>query len=63
MKKLAYIAAAMIAAAGCRSFEPNPIDWEAEALRGATNEVRIASADDAATLALAGNRPIHLKRA
>lgn len=62
MKKLASIAAAMIAAAGCRSFEPNPIDWEAEALRGATTEVRIASVDDAATLALAGNRQLNAMR-
>ncbi len=62
MKKIASIAAALIAAAGCRSFKPAPIDWEAEARGGVTNEVRIASADDAATLALAGNRDLNAMR-
>ena len=37
---------------GCRSYEPKPVDWEAEALSGVTNEVRITSLDDAATFAL-----------
>ena len=49
-------------AAGCRSYEPNPIDWEIEARCGVTNVIRISSAEDAATLALVGNRELNAMR-
>lgn len=63
MKKLPAIAAtALFATAGCRSFEPKPVDWNEEARIGVTGEVRIASLDDAATLALAGNRRLNAMR-
>ena len=47
---------------GCRSYEPKPIDWNEEASAGVTNEVRIASLDDAVTLALIGNRELNALR-
>ena len=47
---------------GCRSYEPKPIDWNEEASTGVTNEVRIASLDDAVTLALIGNRELNALR-
>ena len=47
---------------GCRSYEPKPIDWNEEANAGVTNEVRIASLDDAVTLALIGNRELNALR-
>ena len=63
MKRLLCIAAFTAAVfAGCRSYEPKPVDWESEALSGVTNEVRIASLDDAATLALIGNRKLNAMR-
>ena len=47
---------------GCRSYEPKPINWNEEANAGVTNEVRIASLDDAVTLALIGNRELNALR-
>ena len=43
--------------AGCRSYEPRPIDWaaEARAWTDATNVVRLASCEDAALVARIGN--------
>ena len=48
--------------AGCRSYEPKPIDWEAEAAQGTTNSVRLATLDDAATVALVANPELNLLR-
>ena len=36
-----FAAFAATFAAGCRSYEPNPIDWEIEARCGVTNVIRI----------------------
>ena len=47
---------------GCRSYEPKPIDWNEEANAGVTNEVRIASLEDAVMLALVGNRELNALR-
>ena len=58
--RFAALAAAL--AAGCRSYESRPVDWEAEAQAGATNIVRILSVEDAATLALVGNRELNAMR-
>ena len=43
--------------AGCRSYEPRPIDWaaEARAWTESTNVVRLASCEDAALVACIGN--------
>ena len=57
---MASLAAGILS--GCRSYEPKPIDWNEEASLGATNEVRIASLDDAVTLALIGNRELNALR-
>lgn len=57
-----FLALAAASVAGCRSYEPNPIDWEAEAQAGATNVVRISSVEDAAVLALVGNRELNAMR-
>lgn len=50
------------AAAGCRSYEASPIDWKAEARSGVTNVIRISSLEDAAELALVGNRELNAMR-
>ncbi len=47
---------------GCQSYEEVRIDWEAEMKSGVTNEVRLSSPDDAAYLALVGNREINALR-
>ncbi len=47
---------------GCRSYEEKPIDWEVEAHAGDTNELVIASLEDAVSLALIGNRDINRER-
>ena len=57
---MASLAAGILS--GCRSYEPKPIDWNKEASAGVTNEVRIASLDDAVTLALIGNRELNALR-
>ncbi|MBQ3098748.1 MAG: TolC family protein [Kiritimatiellae bacterium] len=57
---MALLAAGILC--GCRSYEPKPIDWNEEANAGVTNEVRIASLDDAVTLALIGNRELNAMR-
>ena len=57
---MALLAAGILC--GCRSHEPKPIDWNEEANAGVTNEVRIASLDDAVTLALIGNRELNALR-
>jgi len=63
MKRIHYfLALPVLAFAGCIHYEPAPIDWEAEASAGVTNEVRLASAEDAAALALVGNREINTLR-
>ena len=50
------------AAAGCRSYEASPIDWKAEVRSGVTNVIRISSLEDAAELALVGNRELNAMR-
>ena len=45
---LCLCAGLLAALAGCRSYEPKPIDWAAEARRGATNEVVFANLDEVA---------------
>ena len=57
---MALLAAGILC--GCRSYEPKPIDWNEEANADVTNEVRIASLDDAVTLALIGNRELNALR-
>ena len=57
---MASLAAGILS--GCRSYEPKSIDWNEEASAGVTNEVRIASLDDAVTLALIGNRELNALR-
>ncbi|MBR6587225.1 MAG: TolC family protein [Kiritimatiellae bacterium] len=57
---MALLAAGILC--GCRSYEPKPIDWNEEANAGVTNEVHIASLDDAVTLALVGNRELNALR-
>ena len=64
LPKQSLVAASLVAGifCGCRSYEPKPIDWNNEANAGVTNEVRIASLDDAVTLALVGNRELNAMR-
>ena len=64
LSKQSLIAASLLAGifCGCRSYEPRPIDWNEEANAGVTNEVRIASLDDAVMLALVGNRELNALR-
>ena len=57
-----YVILCLMSVVGCRSYEPKPIDWEAEAARGATNSVRLATLDDAATVALVANPGLNLLR-
>ena len=57
---MALLAAGILC--GCRSYEPKPIDWNEEANAGVTNEVRIASLEDAVMLALVGNRELNALR-
>ena len=47
---------------GCSSYEPKPIDWEAESRTGTTNNLFISSVEDAAMIALSGNRELNAKR-
>lgn len=54
--------AAALALGGCRAYVPAPVDWDAECASGATGTVRLASPDDAARLALVGNREINARR-
>ncbi len=56
---LAFTAASVT---GCRTYEANPIDWEAEARVGVTNVISISSVEDAAELALVGNRELNAMR-
>lgn len=56
---LAFAAALL---AGCRSYEANPIDWDAEAKADVTNVIHISSVEDAAELALVGNRELNAMR-
>ena len=49
-------------ASGCRSYEPKPIDWEAEARVGAKNEIGITSLEEATVIALIGNRNLNAMR-
>lgn len=63
MKSFAAMAfAASLLVAGCRSYEPKDVDWESESRAGVTNEVCIASLDDAVLLALTGNRKLNALR-
>ena len=64
LTKQSLIAASLAAGifCGCRSYEPKPIDWNDEANAGVTNEVRIASLEDAVMLALVGNRELNALR-
>ena len=64
LTKQSLIAASLAAGifCGCRSYEPKPIDWNEEANAGVTNEVRIASLEDAVMLALIGNRELNALR-
>lgn len=55
-------AGALAALAGCRSYEARPIDWAAEARRGATNDVAFASLDEVAQTALIGNPALNRLR-
>ena len=55
-------ALAAVCAGGCRSYEPHPVDWEAESRAGVTNAVRLSSVEDAAVLALIGNRELNALR-
>ena len=52
----------LAALAGCRSYEPKPIDWAVEARRGATNEVVFANLDEVAQTALIGNPALNRLR-
>lgn len=59
---VATVAAVLACAAGCRAYEPKPVDWDAELSTGVVPEIRLASPNDAATLALVGNRRINALR-
>jgi outer membrane protein TolC len=47
---------------GCQNYTPAPINWESEWRTDTTNHVHVASPDDAARLALVGNREINALR-
>ncbi len=47
---------------GCQSYEPKPIDWDAEAKVGVTNAVEFASLDEIAQMAVIGNPELNLLR-
>lgn len=48
--------------AGCRSYEPKPIDWKSEVCTGMSNELHIATLEDASVVALIGNRELNTLR-
>ena len=60
MRALALLVLAL--AAGCRHYEPRPVDWTAELSRTATNRVSIASPDAAELIALMGNPDLNRLR-
>ena len=62
VKMFYLLAFAAALTAGCRSYEASPIDWGDEARSGVTNVVRISSVEDAAELALVGNRALNAMR-
>ena len=62
MKIFCLAAFAVASTAGCRSYEASPIDWKAEARSSVTNVIRISSLEDAAELALVGNRELNAMR-
>ena len=62
VKMLCLAAFAAALTAGCRSYEASPVDWEAEARLGVTNVIHISSVEDAAELALVGNRELNAMR-
>ncbi len=57
-----FLLPTLVLLGGCRSYEAKPIDWVAEARMDATNEIVLASVEDAVALALVGNREINRKR-
>ena len=61
-RALCLCAGLLAALAGCRSYEPKPIDWAVEARRGATNEVVFANLDEVAQMALIGNPALNRLR-
>ena len=61
-RRILFIAMLPLCVVGCRSYEPKPIDWEAEAARGVTNSVRLVTLDDAASVALVANPGLNLLR-
>ncbi len=52
----------LLALIGCQSYEPKPIDWEAEAKVGVTNTVVFANLDEVAQMAVIGNPELNLLR-
>ena len=64
LTKLSLLMASLAAGllCGCKTYESKPIDWNEESNAGVTNEVRIASLEDAVTLALVGNRELNALR-
>ena len=56
------VLAAAAAVSGCAGYVEKPIDWRDGARSGANGEVRLSSPDDAAELALVGNREINALR-
>lgn len=62
MKLPTVLTAAALGLAGCRSYTPSPVDWEAEIAGGVTGAVRLAAPADAAALALVGNRALNTRR-
>ena len=62
VKMFYLLAFAAALTAGCRSYEASPIDWGDEARSGVTNVICISSVEDAAELALVGNRALNAMR-
>ncbi len=59
---LSTTAIILLALIGCQSYEPKPIDWEAEAKVGVTNTIVFANLDEVAQMAVIGNPELNLLR-
>lgn len=61
-KASALVLLALVVFSGCKSYERAPIDWEAESRREVPSEVTLTSLEQAAALAIIGNRDLNEKR-
>lgn len=61
-RTLLFIFTLTVLLAGCQSYAPDPIDWDAVTAPAPAASITLATPADAVTLALVGNREINLLR-